>query len=817
MSAESPALRAFRRPAVPLLAAYAIGLAATRWLLPASVLVWSLALTAGVVAAIAFAWQRRGDSTALVLALIALLGAARMEQFAAEERDARRLVRQVDPLFPVIVEGRVRAGGDETGGAGPAECLLAGVTVRGQGLDVRLPGFLLLRGAGIERVSVAPGQRVRALVRLTEPQGLRNFGGPDRQRILADQRIYATARVQASGALEVAGQAEGGVVASWRRGLFQVRRGIAEIIQRHVGADASRFALSMLFNDRRQLETSDEEAFRRSGTMHLFAVSGLHVGLLALAAHIVLAPFLQRRRHRWLAVAALLFAYLVVIGFVPSAVRAWVMISVVAAGWSLRREADGLNLLAAALLLILLVRPLMLFQAGLILSAAGVLAIVVFVPLFEHWILGPKWRPETWAGWRAVRANAGLWVLRVFLVGLAIALVILPLQLRWFCHYNLLAPVVNVGAAMLAFVGLGAALTTAAAGAVSAWAGDAAGAVATVAFRTLREGAGLASSAEWAQVYPGQLPAAAVLVYYGVIVSGYYMVRQERPEFRRKSLARFCLHAAAGMVVLMAPSAWRTWGPAPLRVWFLDVGQGDATLVRFPDGRFLLVDAGHAIPDMGRLAVEPALRTAGARPLDFLVASHDDIDHIGGMPHLLGTWPVRQVLAPDDMDTTLGRSLGVPELLAGRALRPVILRAGDVLRGGPQTTAEVLNPVADEPAPDNNRSVVIRLRHGDVTILLMADAEREVEARLVDEKVGRADVLKAGHHGSRTSSTPSFLGMVQPEVAVISCGRGNRYRHPHPMVVHMLEAAGARILRTDRDGAVLLETDGRRLTWRTAR
>jgi competence protein ComEC len=259
-----------------------------------------------------------------------------------------------------------------------------------------------------------------------------------------------------------------------------------------------------------------------------------------------------------------------------------------------------------------------------------------------------------------------------------------------------------------------------------------------------------------------------------------------------------------------------------LRVTLLDVGQGDAIVVQLPGGHALLVDAGGAPGsfDIGGRLVTPALWALGIRRLDYLAFTHPDIDHIGG------TMSVARDLAPRE----IWEGAPVPPNAARRALwqtataasigwRPLVL--GDrLLLGG--ATIDVENPPPQDWERQKSRnedSIVLRLRFGDVDVWLTGDAGAEFEARStaahVFEDRAPLRLLKVGHHGSRSSSTPSFVEALAPQLAFISVGRSNLFGHPAPDVVQRYIDADAQIFRTDRDGAIVIETNGRDVFVRT--
>ena len=245
--------------------------------------------------------------------------------------------------------------------------------------------------------------------------------------------------------------------------------------------------------------------------------------------------------------------------------------------------------------------------------------------------------------------------------------------------------------------------------------------------------------------------------------------------------------------------------PTTLELRALDVGQGDALLLRLDD-RTLLVDAG---PDAQtvRETILPRLRAMQVVRLDYLVLTHPDADHIGGAPELMRTLPVGQVVvwdAPSDHPV-------FQEVLrlAGELPVPVrSVRQGDRLSWHPAVETQVLNPAAGD-CSDNDLSVVLRVVYGNAVFLLTGDLEQSVESELIRQALPlAADVLKVGHHGSDTSSSPAFLDRVAPQVAIVLAGRDNSFGHPREAVLDRLLDRGVAVFRTDLSGDVAVCTDG---------
>jgi competence protein ComEC len=287
---------------------------------------------------------------------------------------------------------------------------------------------------------------------------------------------------------------------------------------------------------------------------------------------------------------------------------------------------------------------------------------------------------------------------------------------------------------------------------------------------------------------------------------------------RLRGRFRWGVAGAAAVAVLLAwPTGAATRGGA-LELHFLDVGQGDATAIRTPAGRWLLIDAGPRGEryDAGERRVLPFLRARGVHRLEALLLTHPDADHIGGAPAVLEGIAVGRVIEPG---LAVGRPLYLETLRAAQA-KDVAWNAG---RSGrtlrlDDVSIELLWPDADllDSARDaNDISLVALIRFGDFTALLTGDAPAAVEAELVQRHGDalRAQLLKAGHHGSRTSTSATFLDVVRPELVIVSAGRRNRYGHPATEVMRRLDERGIAVARTDRDGTISVRVSPGGATW----
>ncbi len=268
-----------------------------------------------------------------------------------------------------------------------------------------------------------------------------------------------------------------------------------------------------------------------------------------------------------------------------------------------------------------------------------------------------------------------------------------------------------------------------------------------------------------------------------------------------------CVLVLVGAAVLVWRAVLAQGGSGTLTVAFLDVGQGDALYIEAPHGQQLLIDGGAGAAVLEALG---GVMPAGDRSLDVVMATHPDADHIGGLPEVFARYDIGMFLEPGIHDTG-GDSTALEHAVAEEGLTPILAREGMVLALDEGVSLEILFPDRDVSDVDPNvGSIVARLTYGDTSFLLTGDSPTEIEAYLVSRYRERltSDVLKLGHHGSRTSTSESFLGFVNPSRAVVSAGCDNSYGHPHQEVLDRLARFSVATLSTCKEGTVVLASDG---------
>jgi competence protein ComEC len=518
-------------------------------------------------------------------------------------------------------------------------------------------------------------------------------------------------------------------------------------------------------------------------------VSGQNVALIAGGALFLAWLVGLSRLVGEIAALAAIAGYVLAVGWQPSVVRAGVAGALASLAWLAARPKDRWYFLLVGAAILLAWNPYSLFDAGFQLSFAAVAAIFVVVPRLQRSL----------AGYPVPRSLG-----EVVAVSGACGLATAPILLTQFGAVPLYSIPANALAAPVVAPLLGLALVTAliapvlpSVAAVLAWANGWLAAY-------LAGCARLVGGLPYASV-----PARTALAVMALGLVGTLLVSRLRPP-RAPRLAVLVL-----LAVLVA-GGWRLWGgpaglppPNGLRITFLDVGQGDAALLQVPEGA-VLVDEGAPEAD-----VAGQLRRLGLGSLSMIVLTHPQRDHVGGAAKVLDRVRVGTVLDPaiPSESTDERAALAAAQ---GHRVRVVVARAGEGFRIGALRLG-VLWPDGPGPPGDdpNNHAIVLLASYGQVDALLTADAESDVTGHL---HVPPVEILKVAHHGSDDPGLPRLLAQIQPRVAVISVGAHNDYGHPAASTVATLAAVpGLAVYRTDRDGRVVVESDGKAMTVRTER
>ncbi len=765
----------------------------------------AIAPWAGALAVIACALVARRRASRFVIALglaATLIGALRARAAITRADEAHaRAVRELTPPArcegvarvvgsPVVSGAAIAAGGDPTA--------RVDVDLEDARCDGRaLVGPLRARVYGAD-AALARGDTIEIVADLAPVHLFLNEGASGALRSIARSGVAAS-----GGVVDARLRSRGASLAS---AIDRARAHVRRRITATFDADAAPMARALVLGEA-DLAAEDDEAFRASGLAHLLAVSGTHLviavaGLAAaIGAILVRVEALAARVDPGRVAAAIAipaaWAYADFAGGSGSALRAAAMMSAALLARAIGRRSTGPRAFACAIGGAALADPLLAADASFALSAgatAGLLAIGG--PLADRLGRGPgplralgRASATTLAASLGCAPLLGLTAPTLPALGVAANLVAAPIGELFalpICLAHAVASIAPPVERGLALLGSGALL-----------------AVRAVARATTATGTALAVP----RPTPWQLGAIAVAAVAIAVA----------PDRRRRLAA-----IAASIAALLALEIGAIRAGAPrgeLRITAIDVGQGDATLVDLPDGRAMLIDGGGFVGspvDPGTRVILPLLRARRRTRLDVVVLTHPHPDHFGGLATALPHLEVGE-LWDSGQGEDEGAGATYAGLIAGLRARGVpVKRPADLCGPARSIGGAQVEVIAPCPRPEpgtsaNDGSIVLRLSFGRHAALLVGDAEHAAEAHLIASgRDLRADVIKVGHHGSRTSTGDAFLRAVSPALATISSGVRNRFGHPTREVLARLAARGVATLRTDRGGEILWSTDGDR-------
>ena len=662
------------------------------------------------------------------------------------------------------------------------------------------------------------GDIVTAAGKLRLFSAYHNPGQPDRRAALAAQGIDARLSLM-PGTFRLIRSVQAESMLTWLARWRNKLRGA--MLQAMPNQDAA-LIMGMLFGGYDGIERQTVRDFATTGIVHILSVSGAHIALLASVVFWLAGRLGVRERCSSLLAALAMIGYGFLSGFSAPVVRSVIMGLICMAALTMGRRASAKRALALAVLGMLVYEPRNLFDISFQLSSGCTAGLLYLQPVLLDWLQG------------AVRGS----IAQALAATLAAQLAVIPFIAWYFGTFPLISLLANLLVAPLleAVIVLGL-LAAVLAGGIEALA------------RAIFVGVSLllGFSVELNRFLcrlPGgtlQLPAIGVIgsvFYYAVLL--WCCGLGERwgvgpGQFWRKICHRPYLSTGLGCLMVLVMS-WSCLRPGPLQVHFIDVGQGDATLIITPHRRVVLVDTGGALAaqndfDVGERVVAPYLRHYGVSQVDWLILTHNHQDHAGGAAAVASFIGVRQAVVRQE-DPLPPAILNLQQAMQFRNLRPPdglaeiqldgvrfqLLQVGalsgeladSAKRNGKMNGAE---PKRTASAAENGQSTVVRVEYGRHSFLLTGDLEEESEKKLMQEAMIQSTVLKVGHHGGRKSSQAEFLNRVTPQYAVISVGADNRFGHPAPETLRRLTEQPVLLFRTDRDGAVIFCSDGKTLSF----
>ncbi|TFG92742.1 MAG: DNA internalization-related competence protein ComEC/Rec2 [Syntrophobacterales bacterium] len=697
------------------------------------------------------------------------------------------------------------------------------------------------------------GNYIRAQTRLKEPHNFNNPGGFDYKRYLLYRGIRLRGYISRPSDIVIIRENAGNYL---RTRIERYRSLLSGLTRGNSPSPEGGVLQALILGEKEWVPEEFTKDFNRAGVSHILAISGLHVGIIAFISFFIARTLMKSSEYLLLRFnvfkVSALFSVIPVIGYAfiaglrISTLRATIMILCYLAALLAGRGRDLLNILAFAAFLILVISPAALFDVSFQLSFTAVATILLVTPALGSLI------PQA-AGGGILKRGMTATVLFI-MVSLAAVIGTAPLIALYFNRISTIALLSNL--LVIPIIGF-AVLPVGMLLIVTAPLAPVASVLITVASFLIRIAVsiiGFLSSLPFSSLPVTTPTLLKITVYYLCVLTGVRLIHTWRPKETRvsedlqrcpppstigrlknlyRARERNLLVIFLGLIALffIADAFYtnlRAAGSRDLEATFIDVGQGSSTLIKLPGGNILLVDGGGFYDrsfDLGEYVVAPYLWREKIKKIDIMVLTHPDQDHAGGLPFIAENFEVGEIWSNSQESKNeswqrlleIIRQKGIPHRIVGT-------ETPERTVGG--VSIRLLNPKGsaseqDLHAPDydyNDNGIVMKITFGRRSILLPADISDLAEARLVaSDHDLRADILMVPHHGGYPSSTEPVLRAVRPEIAVISCGPDNTFGFPHPTVLARYTGAGARVLRTDTDGAIIVRTDGEMMEIRRPR
>ncbi|CAN5727556.1 hypothetical protein BH24ACI3_BH24ACI3_03570 [soil metagenome] len=870
-------------PLVWIAGAFSIGIFLAAFL-PLPLLYFVAGTVMSVSAAVIF--RSHVVATPFVLIAFAALGAVcfQVEVGSVSQDRLKRLIDggRIASGDPVETSGTV-VGAPEPAPEG-AFILLTVDEIRYRGDVIKASGrirlFVNLRTEAaiqdLDAVGVGNGTRIVVAGTMVREVAFLNPGVIPRTQILDQQGIDATMSVKSPLLIEKLSDPSGLDPLGW---VYEQRQSLIGTIRSTFKPQTAGILIAATLGNKYFLDRRTADLFREGGTFHVLVISGLHITFIGGMILLAVRRFSRKPSFQFGITICLLWAYAFAVGAESPVIRASLMFTAILFAYVIDRQVSPMNSLGLCVLLLLVWRPSDLFNPSFQLTVVSVAAIIgVALPLVSKLRAIGSWRPSAqeplppraprwlvrvcetlyWnrTGWdielraevwsaslfklpffggrlAGVARRAAAYCIEAMIVSLSVQICLLPLLIYYFHRLSPASVVLNIWVGILLATKSIFAAIALILGFVNTILAAPIVEIVELISRLMLEIPSLIVSLDAASwripVYSEGLRWAYMfyllpVVTFGILLSKWQPFRRNQNDGRAKwllAVSALVVMIYAGMLIVHPLSSPAVDGR--LRIDFLDVGQGDAALVTFPNGETMLIDGGGIVnygrmadddfePDIarvGEMVVSEFLWERGYSRIDHIVASHADADHTQGLIDVARNFKIGNAYFAATQVAS-DETAQLFEILNARGAATLGLRRGDRLSiGGAEL--EVLHPTANSTTAnttENNRSLGLMLSDGGRSFLFTGDIEEEAEAEILAAGGEiTTDVVKVPHHGSRTSSTISLVSATKPLIAVIPVGRRSRFGHPHAEVVERWTLSGADLRTTGEKGTITVATD----------
>lgn len=608
-----------------------------------------------------------------------------------------------------------------------------------------------------------------------QPEEARNYKGYNYKQYLKTKKIIGTVELEK---VKILKSSNGSFI-------HNIQKYIRDTINGTLTDEEGNLLLAILLGDKDKLSEDIQESFKTSNLSHMLAVSGAHVSYIILGLTYVLQNSIIGKKNGKIVCIIFLLAFMAITNFTPSVTRACIMAILTLFSSIIYRKSDVYTNISVAALITLIFNPYSLLDLGFQLSYGGTIGIIIFIKRIQE---------------KKSNSKVINYIKQMALVSIYANIIIIPIMMYHFNTVSFTFIISNIMASPI----LGIIVIT--------------GFLFIIASITVKPLTRLIAIfikpilsilIKISQIC-SKLPFSNILVvtpymfnvisYYAIIL---YCIKSKK---NNKCKIIICL-----LIVLILINFIIYIFPQKLRIFFIDVGQGDSTLIITPDKKTVLVDGGGSDSfDVGEKVLLPYLLDRRILKVDYVLISHFDTDHCGGILTIMEKVKVKNIIISEQAEHSENYER-FKKLMIHKRIRLIEVKKGDKIKIGRYSEFKILFPTSRllSENPLNNNSIVAQFNYNNFKMLFTGDIEKLAEQQILKTEKAeiRADILKVAHHGSKTSSIPEFIKAVRPKIALIGVGKNNTFGHPNQQTIKNLENIKCRIYRTDLQGEIIIKID----------
>jgi len=608
-----------------------------------------------------------------------------------------------------------------------------------------------------------------------QPEEARNYKGYNYKQYLKTKKVIGTVELEKAKILK---SSNGSFI-------HNIQKYIRDTINGTLTDEEGNLLLAILLGDKDKLSEDIQESFKTSNLSHMLAVSGAHVSYIILGLTYVLQNSIIGKKNGKIVCIIFLLAFMAITNFTPSVTRACIMAILTLFSSIIYRKSDVYTNISVAALITLIFNPYSLLDLGFQLSYGGTIGIIIFIKRIQE---------------KKSNSKVINYIKQMALVSIYANIIIIPIMMYHFNTVSFTFIISNIMASPI----LGIIVIT--------------GFLFIIASITVKPLTRLIAIfikpilsilIKISQIC-SKLPFSNILVvtpymfnvisYYAIIL---YCIKSKK---NNKCKIIICL-----LIVLILINFIIYIFPQKLRIFFIDVGQGDSTLIITPDKKTVLIDGGGSDSfDVGEKVLLPYLLDRRILKIDYVLISHFDTDHCGGILTIMEKVKVKNIIISEQAEHSENYER-FKKLMIHKKIRLIEVKKGDKIKIGRYSEFKILFPTSRllSENPLNNNSIVAQFNYNNFKMLFTGDIEKLAEQQILKTEKAeiRADILKVAHHGSKTSSIPEFIKAVRPKIALIGVGKNNTFGHPNQQTIKNLENIKCRIYRTDLQGEIIIKID----------